>query len=58
MDVCFEAKRKLPSKPLILLLVFNQARTIEMQMLMTVTEDNHSHADRICVWIFGYKDAQ
>lgn len=32
-------------EPLTPLLVFNQARTIEMQMLMRVAEDNHSHAD-------------
>lgn len=38
-------KGNCPAKPLILLLVFNQARTIEMQMLMTVAEDNQSHTD-------------
>lgn len=49
-------KGNCPVKPLMLLLVFNQARTIEMQMLITVAEDNHSHTDRICVCVFGHKE--
>lgn len=62
MHVCFGGRKKMGKLPHLnqfeLPLVLNQAETIEMQMLMTVDEGNHSYADRICVWKSGHKGMQ